>query len=840
MDIKTLYILLGLTNTLQAIALFFHYLINKKQKGTGFWAIGFSLVAFGFFLILFREQLHSAFLSVILSNLALNLGAIFLCVGISRFLENKEKKVLIYILISIFLVSFFYFTYAKNDINIRTVITSVMIIIISFSTSFVLFTKKTAKVKRSATFLSVIFLLHSLYYLIRTILNLTISPVHSLFGISQIQAITFLVQITEGILVTLGLIIMANQKALADGEEEKEHFKTLFHTSPEPVLITNVTDGTIIDVNEAFEQISGYNKDELIDNSTITKGIWKSLKDRETVIKELQKTGVCRNKEFVFNVNAGKEIFGLMTSKLISIGDKPYIISIIRDQTNLKQTERELLESEEKYRLLHESAGIGIGYYKPDGTVISYNQVAAKNMGGEPEDFNGKSIFQLFPKQEAQFYFDRITKVTLQDQPMVYEDLVTLPSGDKYFLSTFTTIKDTNKKVLGIQIVSSDVTNLKTMENTLRESEAKYRELFSTMLEGFAYHQIITNEKNDPIDYIFLEINDAFEKLTGLTREMVVGKKVSQVLPGTVSDPANWIKRYGEVALTGNSMSFESYSQDLQKWYQISVYSPKIGYFAVLFQDITERKKAEEAIFSLNNNLETRVKERTKELENSNKELESFAYSISHDLRAPLRAINGFSQLLMDKFLDTMDSEGKRMFHVIKKNTKMMDQLITDLLNMAEITRCDLHKETLDMKEMVQNVINEFDDLIKTQNIKVTVGTLPDGYGDYKLIKTVLTNFVDNAIKFTKGRKEKIITLDGFCEDKRTIYWIKDSGIGFNPQYINKLFKPFYTLHSNQEFETIGIGLALVERIIHRHGGSVWAEGEEGVGATFYFSLPLE
>ncbi len=176
----------------------------------------------------------------------------------------------------------------------------------------------------------------------------------------------------------------------------------------------------------------------------------------------MNKKGFCENFESIFNCKDGRQINVIISAKIIMLHGIPHIISVARDITERKRTAETLRESEEKYRLLHENAGIGIGYYKPDGIVISYNRLAAQNMNGLPEDFAGKSIYDIFPEQEAEFYHDRIKKATLSDGPVVYEDEVPLPSGNKYFLSTFTKITDLNNNISGIQIISQDITERRT------------------------------------------------------------------------------------------------------------------------------------------------------------------------------------------------------------------------------------------------------------------------------------------------------------------------------------------------------------------------------------------
>ena len=262
-----------------------------------------------------------------------------------------------------------------------------------------------------------------------------------------------------------------------------------------------------------------------------------------------------------------------------------------------RNAEIELRESEEKYRLLHESAGVGIGYYTPDGIVISYNTIAALNMNGKPEDFAGKSIYSLFPKKDADFYMDRIKKALNSEPRQEYEDKVELPTEVKWFQSVFTRILDSSNQVIGVQIISTDITAQKRTEGALHESEAKFRDLFTQMNEGFALHQVIYDANHIAIDYTILDINPAFEKQVGITIEKAKGALATELYGVT---PAPFLDIYAQVAQTGEHQFFQTYFPPFDRHFQISAFSPNPGYFATIFTDISERIKGEEALTNSN------------------------------------------------------------------------------------------------------------------------------------------------------------------------------------------------------------------------------------------------
>lgn len=257
-----------------------------------------------------------------------------------------------------------------------------------------------------------------------------------------------------------------------------------------------------------------------------------------------------------------------------------------------------------------------------------------------------------------------------------------------------------------------------------------------------------------------------------------------------------------------------------------------------IFQDITERKQAEHEIHRLNEELERRVVERTEQLQVANKELEAFSYSVSHDLRAPLRAIDGYTRILVEDYGTILDTEGKRLCNVISKEARRMGQLIDDLLAFSRLSRKEMFRSRIDMKALVESV---FDELLKEQDrgrIDFQLGKLPSARGDLALFQQVWVNLLANAIKFTAKKPRAVIQVGCKQNKDENIYYVRDNGAGFDMEYASKLFGVFQRLHSESEFEGTGVGLAIVQRIIHRHGGRIWAKGDVEKGATFYFALP--
>ncbi len=257
-----------------------------------------------------------------------------------------------------------------------------------------------------------------------------------------------------------------------------------------------------------------------------------------------------------------------------------------------------------------------------------------------------------------------------------------------------------------------------------------------------------------------------------------------------------------------------------------------------LMTEISERKRAQDEVIQLNAELEQRVAARTQELQTANKELEAFCSSVSHDLRAPLRAIDGFSDALLKDYHDKLDEQGQRHLQRIRNAAQRMAQLIDDLLSLSRVTRTEMRREAVNLTALAREVVAELRHLDPKRNVEAIIAEGLVAQGDPRLLRQVLENLLSNAWKYTSKQPTARIVM-GTCEGRngKPAFFVQDNGAGFDMAYTGKLFGVFQRLHSAVDFPGTGVGLATVQRIIHRHGGEVWAEGSVGQGATFYFTL---
>ncbi|MCK9199658.1 MAG: ATP-binding protein [Gallionella sp.] len=370
----------------------------------------------------------------------------------------------------------------------------------------------------------------------------------------------------------------------------------------------------------------------------------------------------------------------------------------------------------------------------------------------------------------------------------------------------------------------------------IEQSERHFRSLFENMLEGYVHCKMLYRE-GVPEDFVYLEVNPAFETLSGL--KDVVGKRATEVVSGMRESNPELFEIYGRVAQTGLPEQFEMYVEMLDRWFEISVYCPEPEHFVAIFDNVTARKQYEANIRKLNEELEQRVQERTAQLAASNKELEAFSYSVSHDLRAPLRSIAGFVELLKNRCYDDIDDKGKHYMEVIADSAIQMGKLIDDILSFSRIGRTGLRKSPVNLNLLLAEVRDTLRPQAEGRQVEWKIGSLPEVTGERSMLALVLQNLLSNALKFTRTREIAIIEIG--CAPGAADEWVchvKDNGVGFDMRQADKLFGLFRRLHPQEQFEGTGVGLANVQRIVQRHGGRVWAEGRVNEGATFYFALP--
>lgn len=374
-------------------------------------------------------------------------------------------------------------------------------------------------------------------------------------------------------------------------------------------------------------------------------------------------------------------------------------------------------------------------------------------------------------------------------------------------------------------------------ENKLKRSEEKYRTLYASMNEGLAVHKVLYNETGEAEDYVVGDVNPAYEKLLNLSRKDIIGKKATEVYK---TEEAPYLEVYASVADDGEPQHFETYFEPMNKYFRISVFSPKKGEFATVFEDITLKKRAEEKIKKLNEELEFRVRKRTAELESANHDMESFSYSVSHDLKAPLRVIRSFSRIMLRRYADDLDEEGIHYLSNIRDATERMGKLMDDILIYSRTGRKSVQRKPTSLKNVVEEVLDDLNEDINEKDARIFIpGDLPTINSDRTLLSQIFTNLIGNALVYQEPDKKPEIRISWQKGKENIRVHVRDNGIGIPENYHDEVFKIFKRLHSESKYSGTGIGLAIARKAAELMGGSLWIESSrEGQGTTFCLELP--
>ncbi|MHB0867164.1 MAG: PAS domain S-box protein [Thermoleophilia bacterium] len=483
--------------------------------------------------------------------------------------------------------------------------------------------------------------------------------------------------------------------------------------------------------------------------------------------------------------------------------------------------EENIRDREAKFRAIFEQAAIGIARMGIDGRWLEVNQKFSDIVGYTPQELM-KLTFQDIThpddlKNDLE-YVRRLISGELENYSMekryirkdgsevwinVTGSGVRKPSGEpEYFIST---VEDISEK---------------------KRAQTELIQMSKVFMDGS--NPIIIEDLNGNVT----RVNKEAERVYGWKSDELVGRPITTLDAPEYHEQSLELRercRRGEAVRNVEGIRCDKSGRKIPVLQTLSLLKDEMGnpeVIASMAQDITEFKQAQEQ------------KRRVAEVEAANRELESFSYSISHDLRAPLRAIDGFSQIIVEDYRDRLDEEGKRLLDVVSDNAQKMGDLINDILSLSRLGRQQIKPSEIDMKNLAQSTIDELRAAVPERKMVFKMENLPPAYGDRVLIQRVMSNLITNAIKYTGNEEIAVMEIGGSRENSECTYYVKDNGVGFDMQYADKLFGIFQRLHSDEEFEGTGVGLSIVQRIIHRHGGRVWAEGKVGEGATFYFTLP--
>lgn len=629
-------------------------------------------------------------------------------------------------------------------------------------------------------------------------------------------------------------------------QDERSQFLSNIVINIHDPIITTDPAYLITDWNKAAEELLEWKKEEVIGKSTseVLKASYLNV-TRDEVVSAFNAKGFWQG-EATFRSKSGKIKNVLVTASELRSKDGTITGSVVlaKDFTDRKKAEQELekLNNElerkvrERTEEIFENNRRFQSLVENDFTITALLNEKFETIYRSP---SAESILGWSDEERSNLTLEELTHPDDREkQKMIMKEMIANPgkpvnvtfrslhkNGHYVWIEGTAVNRLQDKGINAFVINMHDITERKKSQEKNRENEEKYRLLIERISDGF-----IALDNNFRYTYV----NKKISEITGYAPEYLVGKNVWEVFPDAVGS-----ETYNAFHLAMKEQKYiynVDYYEQLNLWQENHIYPSPDG-LSIFIRDISERKRAEIVIRQLNESLEERVKIRTAELTAANKALESFSYMVSHDLQSPLRTLNGFTSIILEKYNATFDEDLKNMFTHIVNSSKRMNSIIDDLLKLAKYGNEKLTITTINMVDLFQKVWNNLTQN-STTKAEFELGLLPTIQGDESMMEQVIINLLSNAIKYS-SKKEKPVIKVGYTDTNGTPrFFIKDNGIGFSMEQYDKLFGAFQRLHSSREYEGTGIGLLLVKRIIENHKGLIWAESKVDEGATFYFTIP--
>jgi PAS domain S-box-containing protein len=632
--------------------------------------------------------------------------------------------------------------------------------------------------------------------------------------------------------------ITDRKKAEEALRQSEQHLSTVFHSSPTGIFITRLSDGLFLDVNEAFLQVIGYSKDEVIGHTSPELNIWINPEDREQMVNILREQGHTENREIKLRHKSG-EIVDLLSSTLpLERSREHCVLGAITNITARKQMEEELRKARDELELrvkertaqlaqqaaLLDLANDAILVRDLDSRITFWNQGAEETYGWTKKQALGKAVHILL-KTEFPKLLEEIEADVIRQEQWEGELIHTKQDGTQITIaSRWVLQRDDNGNPMGILEINRDITPRKKLENIITAERQRLYDVLETLP---AYVCLLTPDCRMPF------ANRVFREWFGYKSD----KKCYEFLFNRTK-PCENCETYN--VLKTNKPHRWEWTGPNGRNYDIYDFPFKDtdGSQLILEMgiDITERKTAEVNLEKHRLHLEEMIKQRTEELTRSNKDLEQFAYVTSHDLQEPLRMIAGYTQLLQQRYKDKLDEDANHFIFYMVDGAVRMQSLINDLLAYSRLNTSSEALAPVNCRDVLDEVLATLQMTIEENGAVIKCGPLPNILADRTQLLQLFQNLIGNAIKF-RSDKPPIINITAKPQDKQWLFSVSDNGIGIEPQYLERIFVIFQRLHTRDKYPGTGIGLAICKKIVERHKGQIWAESQPGKGSTFHFII---
>ena len=705
---------------------------RERISGTHLWVIYYIVSLFALILMILRGAIPDG-ASVILVNALFMAGTLIGYQALLRFAGEIRRQTFNYFILAAAILIHAYFPFGKPDVNARIFnLSAVLLVFFSQCAWFCLRGAPEAQ-RKLMWWPGLVFVLHILVSLCR--MAAAVFAPHAqadLFQQNTTIALSVIAYQLLFVALTFALALMYNQRLVEEVRANEEKFELAFQSAPYTLVLSRLSDGKILAINDSFTRITGYSEADIRGKTAADLKLWVNEEDRAIVVRDLRETGAVFERKLLFRKKSGEIMTGLLSAKWITIQDEKCLLFSVNDVTEREKVLEELRTAQEQWQKTFDSTQDAIWLMDRNHNILRSNKAAQRLFDRPAENMTDRHCWEVVhgtsaPTPECPIL---LARESLRRESM------DLSIAGKWYLVTVDPILDKEERFAGAVHTMTDISERRQAQEEI-------------------------NHLNETLE----------QKIADQTRDL----------------------RDSQAALLN------------------------------LVDDLNENAKN---LTMINDSLEE-----------VNRELASFSYSVSHDLRAPLRTIDGFSNALMEDYSDRLDAEGNKYLERIHHATQQMNRLIDDLLGLSRVMKSDFYRQDFNLSEVVREICADFHqqpsegrpDLVIQDGIAVNA--------DQRMMRIVMTNLLDNARKFAGKKERPILEFGSFVENGETVFFVRDNGVGFNMTYAQRVFEPFERLHRADEFPGTGIGLATVARVISRHRGRIWAEAQEGKGATFYFTL---